>query len=299
MDLLQLQYFLRLATNEHVSKTAEQLHISQPSLSATIKKLETELGVPLFIRKGRNIALSPYGQAYKAYVEEAFLALNNGRQAIDRLRNADDCTLNLGLLSPYVWTEVFQDFAHLHPEVRINRYSVEGYRYVDQILAGKIDLYLGGINRVDALDDSKVQYTTLYEDDMVLLVHKSHPLAGASGVDLRNCREEHFINLDASTNLQQFISALFTLARYIPSVVMVCDYTLRDQMVAENHGVSITTKLAAQKTEARDVTYVPITWPAEKRRLGLVWRRGRVFSQSMQKFHDVACEFYRDIHKNI
>ena len=299
MDLLQLQYFLRLATNEHVSKTAEQLHISQPSLSATIKKLETELGVPLFIRKGRNIALSPYGQAYKAYVEEAFLALNNGRQAIDRLRNADDCTLNLGLLSPYVWTEVFQDFAHLHPEVRINRYSVEGYRYVDQILAGKIDLYLGGINRVDALDDSKVQYTTLYEDDMVLLVHKSHPLAGASGVDLRNCREEHFINLDASTNLQQFISALFTQARYIPSVVMVCDYTLRDQMVAENHGVSITTKLAAQKTEARDVTYVPITWPAEKRRLGLVWRRGRVFSQSMQKFHDVACEFYRDIHKNI
>lgn len=299
MDLLQLQYFLRLATNEHVSKTAEQLHISQPSLSATIKKLETELGVPLFIRKGRNIALSPYGQAYKAYVEEAFLALDNGRQAIDRLRNADDCTLNLGLLSPYVWTEVFQDFAHLHPEVRINRYSVEGYRYVDQILAGKIDLYLGGINRVDALDDSKVQYTTLYEDDMVLLVHKSHPLAGASGVDLRNCREEHFINLDASTNLQQFISALFTQARYTPSVVMVCDYTLRDQMVAENHGVSITTKLAAQKTEARDVTYVPITWPAEKRRLGLVWRRGRVFSQSMQKFHDVACEFYRDLHKNI
>ena len=299
MDLLQLQYFLRLATNEHVSKTAEQLHISQPSLSATIKKLETELGVPLFIRKGRNIVLSPYGQAYKAYVEEAFLALDNGRQAIDRLRNADDCTLNLGLLSPYVWTEVFQDFAHLHPEVRINRYSVEGYRYVDQILAGKIDLYLGGINRVDALDDSKVQYTTLYEDDMVLLVHKSHPLAGASGVDLRNCREEHFINLDASTNLQQFISALFTQARYTPSVVMVCDYTLRDQMVAENHGVSITTKLAAQKTEARDVTYVPITWPAEKRRLGLVWRRGRVFSQSMQKFHDVACEFYRDLHKNI
>ena len=299
MDLLQLQYFLRLATTEHVSKTAEQLHISQPSLSATIKKLETELGVPLFIRKGRNIVLSPYGQAYKAYVEEAFLALDNGRQAIDRLRNADDCTLNLGLLSPYVWTEVFQDFAHLHPEVRINRYSVEGYRYVDQILAGKIDLYLGGINRVDALDDSKVQYTTLYEDDMVLLVHKSHPLAGAVGVDLRNCREEHFINLDASTNLQQFISALFTQAGYTPSVVMVCDYTLRDQMVSENHGVSITTKLAAQKTEARDVTYVPITWPAEKRRLGLVWRRGRVFSQSMQKFHDVACEFYRDLHKNI
>jgi DNA-binding transcriptional LysR family regulator len=299
MELLQLQYFLLLAKQQHVTRTAEILHISQPALSLTIKKLEAELGVPLFVRKGRNIALSPYGEAFQQYVEDAFFSLENGKQKLARMKNTDSSTLNLGLLSPYVWTEVFQDFAHLHPEVRINRYSVEGYRYVDQILAGKIDLYLGGINRVDALDDSKVKYTTLYEDDMVLLVHKSHPLAGASGVDLRNCREEHFINLDASTNLQQFISALFTQARYTPSVVMVCDYTLRDQMVAENHGVSITTKLAAQKTEARDVTYVPITWPAEKRRLGLVWRRGRVFSQSMQKFHDVACEFYRDIHKNI
>ena len=299
MDLLQLEYFLRLAANEHVSKTAEQLHISQPSLSATIKKLEAELGAPLFIRKGRNITLSPYGQAYKAYVEEAFLALENGRQAIDRLRNADDCKLNLGLLSPYVWTEVFQDFAALYPEVRINRYSVEGDRYVDQILAGKIDLYLGGINRVEALDNAKIQHTTLYEDDMVLLVHKSHHLAGSPSVDLRNCRNEHFINLDPSTNLQQFISALFVQAGFEPSVVMVCDYTLRDQMVAENHGVSVTTKLAAQKTEEKNVTYIPITWPAEKRKLGLVWRRGRVFSQSMQKFYDVACAFYRDIHHNI
>ena len=299
MDLLQLEYFLRLAANEHVSKTAEQLHISQPSLSATIKKLEGELGVPLFIRKGRNITLSPYGRTFKAYVEDAFLALANGRQAIDRLRGTDDCQLNLGLLSPYVWTEVFQDFAALYPEVRINRYSVEGYRYVDQILAGKIDLYLGGINRVEALDTGKIQYTTLYEDDMVLLVHKSHPLAGSKGVDLRQCRDEHFIHLDPSTNLQQFISALIAQAGFDPTVVMVCDYTLRDQMVAERHGVSITTRLAAHKTEETDVTYVPIVWPAEKRKLGLVWRKGRVFSQSMQKFYDVACAFYRDLHQNL
>lgn len=295
MDLLQLEYFLRLAANEHVSKTAEQLHISQPSLSATIKKLESELGVPLFSRKGRNITLSPYGRAYKAYVEEAFLALENGRRAIDRLRNDDDRRLNLGLLSPYVWTEVFRDFANLYPDVRINRYSVEGYRYVDQLLTGKIDLYLGGINRVDALDNAKVQYTTLYEDDMVLLVHNTHPLAGRTGIDLRECKGEHYINLDASTNLQQFINHLFSLSGFDPTVIMVCDYTLRDQMVSENHGVSITTKLAAQKTESRNVTYVPITWPAEKRKLGLVWRRGKVFSPSMQKFHDVACEFYRNI----
>ena len=57
MDLLQLRYFLKLANIQHVSKTAELLRISQPSLSATIRKLESELGVPLFIRQGRRITL--------------------------------------------------------------------------------------------------------------------------------------------------------------------------------------------------------------------------------------------------
>ncbi|MBO5727000.1 MAG: LysR family transcriptional regulator, partial [Oscillospiraceae bacterium] len=106
MELLQLHYFLQLAQLQHVSRTAERLHISQPSLSATIKKLEAELGAPLFVRKGRNIALSPYGEVFKQHVEESFLSLENGKQAVARLKQEDDCTLNLGLLSPYVWNKL-------------------------------------------------------------------------------------------------------------------------------------------------------------------------------------------------
>lgn len=295
MDLLQLEYFLRLAANEHVSKTAQQLHISQPSLSATIKKLEGELGVPLFIRQGRNIALSPYGQAYRTYVEEAFLALENGRRAVDTLRGADASTLNLGMLSPYIWTDFFHHFAAAHPEIRINRYAVEGGEYIDQLIDGRIDLYLGGINRSDLLDNEKLQSITLYEDDMVLLVPNSHPLSKEAAIDLRQCEGQPFINLDASTNLQQFISDLFQQAGFDPTVIMVCDYTLRDQMVAEGYGISITTKLAAQKSEAQNVTYIPIVNPDAKRKLGLVWRRNRIFSPAMQNFFHVAKAFYSHI----
>ena len=100
MELLQLQYFLLLANQQHVTRTAEILHISQPALSVTIKKLESELGVSLFVRKGRNIALSPYGEAFKQYVEEAFFSLENGRRMLSRMKSTDAHTLNLGLLSP-------------------------------------------------------------------------------------------------------------------------------------------------------------------------------------------------------
>jgi len=292
MDLLQLQYFLKLASIQHVSKTAELLHISQPSLSATIRKLETELGVPLFIRKGRSITLSPYGEAYKSFVEDAFLALENGKHTLDSMQQTDSGTLNLGMLSPYVWTEVFQEFAQQHPDIQVNRFSAEGFQYVDRLLDGTIDLYLGGLNGIDQLSAAKLQYHTLYEDDMVILVPNSHPLAREKVIDLRQCRDEGFINLEASTNLQQFTDSLFAQAGVTPRVIMVCDYTLRDHMVADGHGISVTTRLSARKTDTGNVTYIPITYPAEKRKLGLVWRKNRVFSHAMQQFFDAAQDFY-------
>ena len=169
MELLQLQYFLLLANQQHVTRTAEILHISQPALSVTIKKLEAELGVSLFVRKGRNIALSPYGEAFKQYVEDAFFSLENGRRMLSRMKSTDAHTLNLGLLSPYVWNELMMLFNDLYPHMSINRRSVEDHRFWDSILAGDIDFYLGGLNQLEEMDTSRLQYVTLYEDDMVLL----------------------------------------------------------------------------------------------------------------------------------
>lgn len=294
MELLQLQYFLLLAKEQHVTRTAELLHISQPSLSATIKKLEEELGAPLFVRKGRNIVLSPYGEAFKTYVENAFLSLENGKQVITRMKNAEDSILNLGLLSPYVWNELLLHFSDLYPEITINRRSIEDQRFWDGIVEGEIDFYLGGLNQVDGLDTTRLQYTVLYEDNMVLLVHENHRLAQQKEIDLRQCREESFINLSEESNLQQFINHMFRQAGFSPKVVMTCDYTLRDQMAADGHGVSITTRQGAQKSGVAGVVAIPITFPAEKRKLGLVWRKNRVFSTPMEKFYTVANGFYAD-----
>ena len=65
MDLLKLRYFYAVAEFEHVTKAAEKLHIAQPAITKTIKLLESELGVPLFIRVGRNVKLTEYGELLK------------------------------------------------------------------------------------------------------------------------------------------------------------------------------------------------------------------------------------------
>ena len=65
MELTQLKYFYAVAENLHVTKTAEQLHIAQPALTQSIRRLENELGYPLFAAKGRNIILTEYGRYLK------------------------------------------------------------------------------------------------------------------------------------------------------------------------------------------------------------------------------------------
>lgn len=289
MELLQLKYFLMLARTEHVSKTAAALHISQPSLSSTIKKLENEVGVPLFTRQGRNIRLSPYGHAYLTYVEQIFTALENGQRTLAVMKGQDDRHLALGILSPYIWKDLLRAFSESHPSVKMDRYSMEGSNHIKALLNGNIDMYLGALN---GLSDRNLTSKVLYEDDMVLLVNKSHPLADKKEIDLRECRNESFINLSKSTNLQQFISEIYEDAGFVPDSIMECDYTLRDQMVIENYGVSITTKTSAENVDSDQVTALALTCPKKKRILGLVWRKNLVFTPAMKQFHDFACQYF-------
>lgn len=294
MELLQLRYFLHLSKNLHVTRTADELHISQPSLSATMKKLEAELDAPLFIRKGRGIELTEFGRMFAQYAERALLELENGAQAVRSLKRQQAGQLSLGLLSPYIWTDIFREFSRLHPEIQVNRLSVEDSRFADSLREGKIDLYMGGINQIEDPARDELQLKMLYEDDMVLLMPLSHPFAGKASIDLRDCRDEAFIGLDPGTNLQQFINSLFRAAGFMPHTVMTCDYTLRDQMVAEGHGVSITTRIGALKTTSRGICFAPLSFPREKRRLGLVWQKKRLLTDPMKKFMDHAAAFYRN-----
>lgn len=98
MELLQLQYFQELARSGHLSKTAEKLHIAQPSLSQTLKRLENELGTQLFDRVGKHIELNSSGRLFLKYVDDVFNALNNATLELDALKSKEYKTVDLHFL---------------------------------------------------------------------------------------------------------------------------------------------------------------------------------------------------------
>ena len=100
MNLSQLQYFKVLAQEEHYTRAAQMLSITQPSLSHAISQLEQELGTRLFEKKGRNVVLTRYGKMFLPYVEESLKVLNEGAQRIQEVNGSRHGIIHLA----YIYT---------------------------------------------------------------------------------------------------------------------------------------------------------------------------------------------------
>lgn len=99
MDLLQLRYFIAVAETEHVTHAAESLNVAQPALTTTIKKLEKEIGFPLFERKGRGITLSKCGKYLYDYVAEAVKVIERAPGAVARFASDIKDVVKLNVLA--------------------------------------------------------------------------------------------------------------------------------------------------------------------------------------------------------
>lgn len=95
MQIHQLEQFCAVARTEHMSKAASMLHVSQPTLSLNILRLEEELGVALFDRVGRNIRLNRYGRTFLFHIERVLDGLETAKQSVWRLDNQEDEQIHL------------------------------------------------------------------------------------------------------------------------------------------------------------------------------------------------------------
>ena len=96
MNLSQLNYFKKLAEVLHYTRAAQELFITQPTLSGAISSLEKELGAPLFERNGRSVLLTPYGEVFYEHVCLALRAIDDGVAAVSARSSASFGTVNLG-----------------------------------------------------------------------------------------------------------------------------------------------------------------------------------------------------------
>ena len=224
MELRQLRYFVAAAKYSNFTDAAKHLFITQPALSLQIAELEKELGVQLFVRKGRSVHLSPVG---KAFWDEANAVLSRCEQAIQVARQASkgiNGMFKVGFLSSparSILPQLTAIFHARHPDIAL---SLERFTYSSLTQAlenGTVDLGLMTAFNPSVLATKEFVFHKMYTVDMCVIMHRKHPLSRHAKIRLRDLAKESFVFLARDQNPELFDDAVHLLASQgvVPNIV--------------------------------------------------------------------------------
>lgn len=273
ITLTELRYLVALAQTRHFGRAAENCHVTQPTLSAQIMKLERTLGVKLFERSPKGVRPTPVGEEL---AREAQLVLEGTQRLLELARGQHEPlsgTLRLGViptLAPYLLPLIAKPLEKRFPKLRLVYREIKTSEILLELEEHRIDC---GVLALPAGAGLVTQ--PLFDEPFWLLVPREHVLAGRKQVREADLAEETVLLLDEGHCLRE--QALSLCARNgARSEGGTGDFratsieTLR-QMVAAGMGTTLVPALSLV-TELRAVQAVPFANPAPARRLGLCWR---------------------------
>lgn len=210
MELLQIKYFRVIAETENISKAAERLSIAQPSLSQTLKRLEDELGVPLFDRSGKKITLNKAGKVFLKYCDEITASLNNARLELDELKGleTEDVSIEVrsaSLLIPDIIKKIRERDDHIMP-------------HIFQIGCNDADLKI-----YSDITEHSGSSELLMREPLGVVIPEAHPLAEKSEIYRRDLEQFGFISLSPECSLYKIISHFCENANFQPNISTYVD----------------------------------------------------------------------------
>lgn len=293
MNLNYLRYFRVLAKMEHYTKAAEELAITQPSLSHAMSTLEKELGTYLFEKDGRNIKLTKYGKIYYEYVERALGELEEGEKRIKELIGIGTGSVELGYiftLGPEFVPKLVNGFINEEGNSKVKFTFGQGTTscLLKDLKSEKYDIVFSSI----AKDEEEIEFVPIMEEELVVIVDKDHDLASKSSVDLAEISEYPFIAFGNKSGIRHIIDGLFEAVDNKPNII--CEVEENNAiagLVEVKYGISIVPKITALKYF--NVKILPISNPQHKRYIYMATLKNKYQSPTMKMFKKYVEEFCR------
>lgn len=244
MEIHQLRYFLAVARTCNFSRAAEQCHVSQPSLSQQIMKLEDELGERLFERTKRDVALTPAGTRLRAHAEKVLDELEQARESVRESGAAVRGRVALGALptvAPYYLPERLRTFAREFPGVEVEVHEDTTAQLARAVLAKEIDLALVSL----PVEQRGLTAVALFEEPLLAALPAAHALARKRRLALADLEGEAFILMQEGHCLAGQALAFCRMEGFAPRVSFRSAQidTVR-AFVAAGWGVSVVPKMA-------------------------------------------------------
>ena len=286
MELNQLRYFQMVAKYEQMTKAAEELHISQSSLSKTISMLEKDVGAKLFDRLGNRIVLNSVGRSFLSRVDRLLLELED---AVREANASDYGSIHFAANISGLCTNYIDQFLRENPQVKLRQSLMYPEQMTAALESGDLDCALSFTD----ISSEKISWTKLIQEEMLLLVAKKHPLSDSEEAELSAFSQDSFICNNAGFDTRELLQQQCQLAGFQPNIVFDGNEPeLAFKLVADNYGVMIVSSIVYQWMMGMEIINPPLHYisalhisdPICQRPLGLAMLNNHYVSKTTERF---------------
>ena len=285
----QLECFLAVARLGNLSRAAEEMFLTQPTLTARLKALEEEVGDRLFVRTSRGMRLTDAGRELLPYAERAVDSFREGKRRLEELRGASGGRLLIGAspgVGTYALPGLLERFASAYPRVSVSVRTGHSEAILEMTLKEEVQL---GLTR--AMRHPDVESLRLYEDELVLVVDPGHRFTRKGSADLAEIGEEQIIFFDHDSSYFEQTHALFRNAGIAELRTMEVDnIEAAKRMVEHRLGVAFLPRTAiVRSVAAGNLVLIPVVEnPEMTRTIVALKRRDAPASGPVAAFLEVA-----------
>jgi LysR family transcriptional regulator, transcription activator of glutamate synthase operon len=295
MEMHQLTYFESVSRHLHFTRAAEELNVAQPSVSQQIRKLEHELGAPLFHRMKRHVALTEAGKTFLPHARAVLQRLEEARLEVQELSGLRKGTLAVGAppsVGTHLLPRALAAFSRQHPGITLSFREAGSRTLVALLEEGELDLAVV----IQPVRHPALETQPLIDEELLLVVPRTHHLASDGGqqrVRLAQLRNEPFVLLrEGAYDLRDQTLAACRRAGFDPQVALdggEMDSMLR--FVAAGIGLAILPEMVVSDVQSADSPVVlRRLQPRLTRALVIARRRDRYFSAAAREFTTVLVE---------
>lgn len=292
MNEQQLHYFIKVAEKQNLTLAAQALIISPPALTATLRRLETELDCRLFDHNGRNIVLNAQGQILLTYAKAALKALDTAREEISLVQKHSDTHLTIGLASPLICHDLLKAFLEQYPQIQLTHQVLRINQFMSPTLKQEVDFIIA--SKDDVTDPGWSEQLIKTNNFLALAVYPSHPLASRSSIRLDELTNERLILIPREYRFRQYLDEVFDAAGFSPNLILECDFAMRPTMLNAQYGVALISETIKHIGFSPDTVFIPIAEPKIDHPWYIFKHRNSKKSQAANLFWDFAVSFYRN-----
>ena len=291
MEINQMRYFLEVASTQHVTRSAERLHIAQPALSKAIHNLEQELGVPLFASKGRNIVLTEYGKYLQEKMSGIISEIDDLPQELKSMADRENATIHLKVLAASTLiTDAIIEYRRKHPKINFQLMQNDQSKTYDISVTTervKSEEIFNSENRFELIEK------------IFLAVPAEHRLAKREKINLTEVEKDGFISLMGSKQLRWICDKFCRQAGFEPRIIFESDNPAAvKNMVCSNMGICFWPEFSWGNLQKGSAVLLEIEQPLCEREIIFKCRENKLDNRAVRDFFEFLQEFFdRKAHK--